>query len=111
MPIVPATATTTATMTTVGNHGLVAAWAEATGCVVGSPEVVGVDVVVEAVGCDWASCMTRSAASAPAQPGVGVAVTVVGSWGASGMSNSVVGMALAIATSPATLGWRLSPEL
>ena len=44
-----------------------------------------------------AAAKTFSAVRAPGQPGVGVTATTGGSWGASGMPKSVVGMALAMA--------------
>jgi hypothetical protein len=46
---------------------------------------------------ELAALKTFSAVWAPAQPGVGVTPTTGASWGASGMPNNVVGMALAMA--------------
>ena len=67
--------------------------------------VVGASVVV-VVG--TADAITADATRAAAQPGVGVALKIGGFSGASGRPKSCVEMALAIAVSPATLGWRWS---
>jgi hypothetical protein len=74
--------------------------------VVGTTVVVVGAAVVVVVG--TADARTDEATLAAAQPGVGVAVNTGGFRGASGRPKSWVAMALAIAVSPATFGWRWS---